>query len=148
MCPKGLEQCFPHSRCSVKISSMNDEGMNSPYITSYTPIASTINFMMNSNPCLQLRPHFQAPDQYVSIWPLSITIWTTPKHLKLKISKIESFSSTSLPKPLLPMFISISGVALHTAASQKLESYPRLLSFTCIQSITYPTYFSHLIFIA
>lgn len=152
MYPYGPVQSLSHSRWSVKIST-NDEWVNSPYIISCTPVASTTNFMMNPNSCLQLRFHFQAPDLYVSIWPLSITTWIAPSHLKLKISKTELSSSTSLlkPSPLPPpppmLTISVNGVAPHSC---KPESYLRLLSLTHsltshLQSITYPTYFSHLI---
>ena len=80
--------------------------MNFPRTTSYTSVASAINFMMNPKSHLQLRPQSQGPDLYVSIWPLSITIWTAPKHLQLKIAKIELFSSTFLLKPSPPMFSS------------------------------------------
>lgn len=125
--------------------------MNSPYTISHLSMALAINFMMNPNPHLQLTPQSQAPDLYVSIWPLGITTWTAPRHLQLKIVKIELFSFTFLLKPPPPLMftLSVNGVTPAEWQARSLgvfldSSYSPTHSFT-FNPTPAPTYFSNLI---
>lgn len=86
-----------------------------------------------------------------SIWPVSITTWTAPRHLQLKRVKTELFSFTFLLKPPPPPLFTLSvyGVTPAEWQARSLEgfldsSYSPTRSFTS-NPPPVPTYFSNLI---